>query len=146
MGFAGQIMISGVAIINELGDLAGPGNLDDTISTFATKIISQADDPDIQAHVELMEAAGITPTNFTIYGQAIAEVFVEILRTTAEPLTREGLVAAAEALKDFVCGVCLGAVNFSDDDHRANDTLTPARFVDGQWIAFGELISAEESD
>jgi branched-chain amino acid transport system substrate-binding protein len=144
-GYGGQIMISGVAIINELGDLAGPENLEDTISTFATKIISQADDPDIQAHVELMEAAGITPTNFTIYGQAIAEAFVEILRNSTEPLTRESLVTAAEELQDFVCSVCLGPVNFSDDDHRANDTLTPARFVDGQWIAFGEPISAEDN-
>jgi hypothetical protein len=81
-----------------------------------------------------MGAAGIEPSNFTIYGQAVAEIFIEALSNAEEPLTRESLVAAMEAIQGFQCSVCLGEINFGADDHRALETFIQIEFDGTAWV------------
>ncbi|MPZ23375.1 MAG: ABC transporter substrate-binding protein [Dehalococcoidia bacterium] len=134
-GFTGQIIISTVAATDFLGQLTGTtDNLEGTVTVGYLKFLSQSDDPDVQAHVELMGANGIEPSNFTIYGQALAEVFIEILANAEEPLTRQSLVESAEAVQGFVCSVCSGEVNLGPDDHRVFETLVLAQFSGGQFV------------
>jgi ABC-type branched-subunit amino acid transport system substrate-binding protein len=134
-GYEGQIVISTVAATDFLGALTGtPENLTGTITLAGLKLLSQSDDPDVQAHIELMGAAGIEPSNFTIYGQAVAEIFIEALSNAEEPLTRESLVAAMEAIQGFQCSVCLGEINFGADDHRALETFIQIEFDGAAWV------------
>jgi branched-chain amino acid transport system substrate-binding protein len=134
-GYEGQIVISTVAGVDFLGALTGtPENAEGTVTLGGLKLLSQSDDPDIQAHVALMESAGVEPSNFTIFGQAMAEIFIEALTNAQEPLTRGSLVAAFEAIQDFTCSVCIAPINFGEDDHRAIESYIPIIFTSGQFI------------
>jgi branched-chain amino acid transport system substrate-binding protein len=142
-GFEGQIVISTVAATDFLGALTGtPENLTGTVTLGGLKLLSQADDPDIQAHVELMESAGVEggASNFTVYGQAVAEIFVEALNIAGPELTRGTLVAAMESIQGFQCTVCLGEINFGPDDHRAFETFI---FITFDGTAFVPVEGAE---
>ena len=53
-------------------------------------------------HHEIMQKyGGPAPGNFTIFGQVLGEMTVEVLSRTCDNLTREGLMDAVESLKDF---------------------------------------------
>ncbi|MEX2238552.1 MAG: ABC transporter substrate-binding protein [Dehalococcoidia bacterium] len=140
-GYEGQIVISTVAATDFLGALTGtPENLTGTVTLAGLKLLSQSDDAGIQAHIELMEGAGIQASNFTVYGQAVAEIFVEALTNAGADVTRGSLVAAMESITGFQCSVCLGEINFGPDDHRALETFI---FVTFDGTAFVPVEGAE---
>jgi len=94
--------------------------LDGAITFQALKLATWEDDPAVARHYELMqEYGGPTPTNFTIFGQTVAEVAVEALKRSCNNLTREGFMDALESIQDFHSDLMLDGVNvsFSDDDH-----------------------------
>jgi branched-chain amino acid transport system substrate-binding protein len=97
-----------------------PELLNDAITFQALKLAAWRDDQAVAEHYELMQKyGGPTPTNFTIYAQALAETAVEILSRSCENLTREGLMDAVHSLKDFHTDLMLDdvTVSFGEDDH-----------------------------
>jgi branched-chain amino acid transport system substrate-binding protein len=97
-----------------------PELLNGAITFQALKLAAWRDDAAVAEHYELMQKyGGPTPTNFTIYAQALAETAVEILSRSCENLTREGLMDAVHSLKNFHTGLMLDdvTVSFSEDDH-----------------------------
>jgi len=68
-------------------------------------------------------APDVPPSNISVYAQALAETMVEVLRRAGDDLNRRSLVAAAEALQDFTCSLCLAPINMSPTDHRPNTSL-----------------------
>jgi hypothetical protein len=99
----------------------------------------------------MQEYGGPTPSNFTIYAQALAETAVEILTRSCDDLTREGLMNVVESLQDFHSDLLLDGVtvSFSDTDHTGLQTGRMLRAtVDdsgkGKFEYFGPLVEFKE--
>ena len=129
---------------------ASPELMEGTISLQALKLAAWTDDPAVAQHYEIMEQYdGPTPTNFTIYAQALGEVAVEALSRSCDNLTREGLMDALESIQGFHSDLFIEGVNvsFSDTDHTAFQTARMLRAVvedgKGKWEYFGPLLEFE---
>ena len=99
----------------------------------------------------MQKYGGPTPSNFTIYAQALAETAVEVLKRSCDNLTREGLMEAVESLQDFHSDLMLDdvTVSFSDTDHTGLQTGRMLRAtVDengkGKFEYFGPLLEFQE--
>jgi branched-chain amino acid transport system substrate-binding protein len=128
-------------LTKEASEQVGKDVVEGTITTTYLVPLSESDDPGIQKHLELMEEHGIEPNNFTVYGQSVAELTVEILERAGRDLTRESLVNAAEGIRDFTCSVCAVPFTFGPDDRRAVEGVRLTRAEGGQWVPFGEIVS-----
>ena len=97
----------------------------------------------------MQEYGGPSPTNFTIYAQALAEVAVEALSRSCDNLTRQGLMDAVESIEDWHSDLLIDGVDitFSDTDHTAFQTAQMLRSVvedgKGKWEYFGPLFVFE---
>ena len=119
-----------------------------TLQSF--KMADWTDDSAIAKHHEIMrDYGGPTPTNFTVYAQALGEVAVEALSRTCDNLTRQGLMDAVESIEGFHSDLFLDEVNvsFSDTDHTAFQTARMLKAVvengKGRWEYFGPLFEFE---
>jgi ABC-type branched-subunit amino acid transport system substrate-binding protein len=126
--------------------VSSPELVDGAISFQALKLAPWTEDSAVAEHHRIMgEYGGPTPSNFSVYGQALGEVAVEALRRACGNLTREGLMDALESIKDFHSGLFLDEVNvsFSDTDHTGLQTGKMLRAVveggKGRWEYFGPL-------
>jgi branched-chain amino acid transport system substrate-binding protein len=128
-------------LTDEASAQTGVDVLDGTITTTYLVPFSQTDNPGVQKHLELMKEHGIEPNNWTVYGQSVAELTVEILERAGRDLTRESLVTAAEQVRDFTCSVCAVPVTFGEGDRRAIEGVRLTRAEGGQWVPFGEIVS-----
>jgi len=127
-----------------------PELMEGTISLQALKLAAWTDDPAVAQHYEIMDQyGGPTPTNFTIYAQALGEVAVEALSRSCDNLTREGLMDAVESIQGFHSGLFIDEVDvsFSETDHTAFQTTRMLRAVvedgKGKWEYFGPLFVFE---
>jgi branched-chain amino acid transport system substrate-binding protein len=123
-----------------------PELLEGAISFQALKLAGWTDDPAVAEHHRLMsEYGGPSPTNFSVYAQALAEVAVEALSRSCDNLTREGLMDALESIEDFHSDLFLDGVNisFSETDHTGLQTGRMLRAVikdgKGKFEYFGPL-------
>ena len=149
-------VMSGVSA-NEITLLvAGEGNpMQGTVSTSIFRQAHETDFPAVATHIQFLQdyagvevgADGCAPIDcnyLTIYGQYLAELMVETLELAGSELTRDGLIAAAESITDFVCSVCLFSVNLSATDHDpAQAGMLTSVDEDGKWVNFGEIFSWE---
>jgi branched-chain amino acid transport system substrate-binding protein len=127
-----------------------PELLEGAITMQALKLAAWTDDPAVAEHYQIMkDYGGPTPTNFTIYAQALGELAVEALSRTCDNLTRQGLMDAVESIKDWHSDLLIDGVNisFSDTDHTAFQTARMLRAVvedgKGKWEYFGPLLEFE---
>jgi branched-chain amino acid transport system substrate-binding protein len=127
-----------------------PEILEGAISFQALKLAAWTDDPAVAQHYEIMDQyGGPTPTNFTIYAQALGEVAVEALSRSCDNLTREGLMDGLESIEGWHSDLLIDEVNitFSDTDHTALQTgkMLRAAVEDGKgkWEYFGPLVEFE---
>ena len=129
-----------------------PKLLDGAITFQALKLAAWRDDPAVARHYELMQQyGGPTPSNFTIYAQALAETAVEILSRSCDNLTRQGLMDVVESLQDFHSDLMLDGVtvSFSDTDHTGLQTgrmlkVTVDEKGKGKFEYFGPLVEFKE--
>jgi len=127
-------------LTQEASKQAGKDVVDGTITTTYLVPLTQRDHPGLEEHLKIMESHGIEPDNFTVYGQSVAELTVEVLERAGGDLTRESLVEAAEEVRDFTCSVCEVPITFGDGDRRGVEGVRLARAEDGQWVPFGPVI------
>jgi len=146
LGWHPQWILSYINSDEMMFTFVSPELLDGAISLQALKLAAWTDDPAVAEHYRLMkEYGGPTPTNFTIYAQALAEVAVEALSRSCDNLTRQGLLDAVESIKDWHGDLLIDEVNitFSDTDHTAFQTARMLRASvedgKGKWEYFGPL-------
>ena len=146
LGWHPQWVISYINSDEMMFKFVSPELLDGAISLQALKLAAWTDDPAVAEHYRLMdEYGGPSPTNFTIYAQALAEVAVEALSRTCDNLTREGLLDAVESIQGFHSDLFIDEVDvtFSDTDHTAFQTARMLRASvedgKGKWEYFGPL-------
>lgn len=149
------IMVSGVVADQLTIALMGAANAEGVITTAYYKPLETEGDPGIELHKQIMAqyAPDVPPSNVSVYAQALAETFVEVLRRAGRDVNRRSLIETAESLRDFTCSLCLAPMNLSPTDHRPNEAFKFARAetylvdgeVHGKWVPFGELISYEST-
>jgi branched-chain amino acid transport system substrate-binding protein len=80
-----------------------------------------------------------------VYGYAAAQTMVQVLKQAGDDLTRENVMKQAASLKDFVPDTLLPGIkiNTSPTDFAPIEQLQMMQFKNGQWVLFGDVISAE---
>jgi len=141
------LITSAVSAVELTIDLAGAKNAEGLVSLTTGKMISEADDPGVKRHIEIMRqfAPNVTPVSMTQYGMTVAELFVQALKNAGPNLTRESIVEGAESIRDYCCLACLAAVNLSPTDHRVSETMWFERVENGKWVRFGDPVSYEST-
>ena len=147
LGWQAQWFLSYINTDEMIFQFVSPELLDGAISLQSLKLANWTDDPAIAEHQRIMsEYGGPTPSNFTVYAQALGEVAVEALSRSCDNLTREGIMDALESIEDwhsdlFIDGMTL---SFSDTDHSSFETTRMLRAVvedgKGKWEYFGPLV------
>ena len=82
-------------------------------------------------------APAAKPSAFGIRAYADAIIFVEALKRAGPNPTRESLVAAIEAMKDFATGI-YPPVTYGPDRHDGNNGAVIVRAQNGQWLPVSE--------
>jgi branched-chain amino acid transport system substrate-binding protein len=84
------------------------------------------------------------PGTHSRIGYAAAQLVVEGLVRSGPELTRDGLVAALESLKDWTGGL-LPPISYSQSDHRGLTALALMRAAGGRWLVEKGLMKLRES-
>jgi len=147
LGWDVPILVSGINASDIFINLAGAENAEGVISIVMGHQIYETDNPGIQKHFQVMEkyGRGTPASNFSLYGQSYAELMVEALRRAGRDLTRNGLVEAAESIRDWKCSACIVSMSMSENDHRPLEMEMYNRVEDGRWVAFGDIVSFEST-
>jgi branched-chain amino acid transport system substrate-binding protein len=140
-------LITGVSVSDIFIVLAGAENAEGVVSVVFGKQVYDTDDPGIQRHLQIMEqfAPGVPPSNFTVYGQGMAELTVEALKNAGRNLTWESVIEGAEAIRDFCCTLCVTPLSLSPTDHRPCEMEYYIKVEDGRWVQFGEPVNFEST-
>ena len=80
-----------------------------------------------------------------LYGYAVAQTMVQVLKQCGDDLARENVMKQAANLKDFRTEVLLPGVmiNTSPSDFAPISQLQLERFKGERWELFGDVISGE---
>ena len=91
-----------------------------------------------------MPGANLADANL-VYGYAAAQTMVQVLKQAGDDLTRENVMKQAASLKNFAPDTVIPgvAINTSATDFAPIEQLKMMQFKNGQWVLFGDIISAE---
>ncbi|KPK22278.1 MAG: hypothetical protein AMJ76_00140 [Dehalococcoidia bacterium SM23_28_1] len=150
-----QIFIGYVNSDPAMFTYSNPQAMEGVITLQANKLYDWTDDPAIAEHHRIMSEYGdLPPGNFTVVGQAAAELTVEALRATCDNLTREGLIDTINTIfKDYQGELSLPGITMtlSPTDHLAFEQMKLLRATltedgKGKWEYFGDIISFAQED
>ena len=126
---------------------------------FARDIISTAylkdptdpawnNDPGVQAWRAFMDKYypdGDKTNSNNIYGYAVAQTMVQVLRQCGDDLTRDNVMKQAASLKNFSSDVLLPGItiNTSPDDYFPIEQMQLMKFNGTSWELFGDIITGE---
>lgn len=128
-------------LVDEFIELAGKQAAEGVISTGFYHAPSE-NVPGIIEHKKLLKKylPKVQASGVTIFGQANAEAFVEVLRRAGPDLTQESFIKAAESFKDWKCSVCTVAANSGPKDHRLIKSTTHFIVKNGQWVPLDPVV------
>jgi len=86
-----------------------------------------------------------TPGTHSRIGYAAAQLVVEGLTRAGPELTRAGLIAALEGLRDWTGGL-LPPIGYSAADHRGLTALALLRAIRGRWLVERGLLRLQEGE
>jgi branched-chain amino acid transport system substrate-binding protein len=146
MGWKPQFILSYVNTDPVMFEYVPPEVMEGVLATGYLIPPDRTTDAAIARHRQIMaDYDGPQPSNYSLYGQALAETVVKVLGDTCDDLSREGLIRAAESLHGFHPSVLLEGidVNLSPSDHYAVQALQMHRAVSGRWEPFGDIVSLD---
>jgi branched-chain amino acid transport system substrate-binding protein len=140
-------VLTGVNVSEVFTQLAGAENAEGIVTVVFGKQVYQADDPGVQLHLQIMKefAPDVEPQNYTLYGQAMAEIMVKGLENAGPNLTRESLIEGLESIRDWCCTACMVPINMSPTDHRPMEMEFYITMHNGNWIPIGDPVSFEST-
>jgi len=124
LGWRPQYLVTYVNSDDILFQYVPPPILEGMITSQIMKMAAWKDDPAVAKHHEIMSRyGGPTPSNFSIYGQALGELAVEVLSRACDNLTRQGLMDAIESIDGWHTDLLVDGINVTIDrtDHTAFD-------------------------
>jgi ABC-type branched-subunit amino acid transport system substrate-binding protein len=141
------VVVTGVVQTDIFIQLAGPENAEGVVSVVFGKQIYNTEDAGVQQHIQIMKdfGQGVEASNFTLYGNSMAELMVKALENAGRDLTRESLIEGAENIRDFCCTFCLFPANLSPTDHRPSEMEVYNRVENGKWVTFGDPVNFEST-
>jgi branched-chain amino acid transport system substrate-binding protein len=142
------------SISNSVGAVLKPAGLENSKGILSSNYIKDPtdptwkDDPAIKQWSEFMDKyfpEGDKSSTFTVYGYALAQTMVQVLKQCGDELTRENVMRQATNLKDFEVGLLLPGIkiNTSPTDYYPIEQMQMSRFNGEHGELFGKPISAE---
>lgn len=110
----------------------------------AFPMAAQTDHPGIREHQRILKTylPGQKMNRWTIYGQAVGEAMVEILRQNGRNLTRRSVVQTAEQMS-FWQGSLTPPIRLSPRQHQGVTHLQIIQIQQGQFITISEWIDSQ---
>jgi branched-chain amino acid transport system substrate-binding protein len=142
------------SISNSVGSVLKPAGLENSEGILSSNYIKDPtdptwkDDPAIKQWSEFMDKyfpEGDKSSTFTVYGYALSQTLVQVLKQCGDELTRENVMKQATNLKDFEVGVLLPGIkiNTSPTDYYPIEQMQMSRFNGEHSVLFGTAISGE---
>ena len=142
------------SISNSVGSVLKPAGLENSKGILSSNYIKDPtdptwkDDPAIKQWSEFMDKyfpEGDKSSTFTVYGYALSQTLVQVLKQCGDELTRENVMKQATNLKDFEVGVLLPGIkiNTSPTDYYPIEQMQMSRFNGEHSVLFGTAISGE---
>jgi ABC-type branched-subunit amino acid transport system substrate-binding protein len=130
---------------------AGLENAKDIISTAYIKDPTDPawkDDPGVKAWRAFMDKYypdGDKTNSNNVYGYAVAQTMVHVLKQCGDDLTRENVMKQAAGLKDFTSEVLLPGIkiNTGPNDFFPIEQMQLMKFDGESWHLFGDVITGE---
>ncbi len=141
-------------VSNSVGSVLKPAGFENAkgvLSTAYTKDPTDPtwkDDPDYKQWRVFMEKYlpdGDKTSSFTIYGYAVAQTLVQVLKQCGDNLTRENVMKQAANLKDLKIDMLLPGItiNTGPNDFFPIKQMQMERFNGERWELFGPVISGD---
>ena len=143
-GFSGSIFLGLALADSRLLEWVGPRVLEGVSVLIAHPLSSQTDHPGIQLHHALLReyAPELEMNRWTIYGQALAELMVEILTRSGSELTRKQVINTAEQLHQWQ-GLLNPPITLSFHNHLAITQLKVGQVKEGKFEFVSDWIDAQ---
>jgi branched-chain amino acid transport system substrate-binding protein len=142
------------SVSNSVGAVLKPAGLENSKGVLSSNYIKDPtdpawkDDPAIKQWSEFMDKyfpEGDKTSTFTVYGYALSQTLVQVLKQCGDDLTRENVMRQATNLKDFEIGLLLPGIkiNTSPTDYYPIEQMQMSRFNGEHGELFGTAISGE---
>jgi branched-chain amino acid transport system substrate-binding protein len=128
-----------------------PAGLEKSVGLITALYLKDPNDPqwandaamkDWLASMKKYYPEGDVKDGFNVYGYAVAQTLVQVLKQCGDDLTRENVMRQAANLKNFEVGVLLPGIkiNTSPTDYYPIEQVQLARFDGKTWVRFGEVL------
>ncbi len=141
-------------VSNSVGSVLKPAGLDAAKDILSTGYIKDSTDPTWKDDAAMKEwaafmdkyfADGDKTSSFTVYGYAVSQSLVQVLKQAGNELTRENVMKQAANLKNVEIGVLLPGIklNSGPNDYYPIEQMQMQRFTGERWELFGPVMSGE---
>jgi branched-chain amino acid transport system substrate-binding protein len=141
-------------VSNSVGSVLKPAGLEASKGILSTGYIKDYTDPNWKDDAAMKEWAafmdkyfpeGDKTSTFTVYGYAVAQSLVQVLKQCGDNLTRENVMRQAANLKNVEIGVLLPGIklNSGPNDYYPIEQMQMQRFTGERWELFGPVMSGE---
>jgi branched-chain amino acid transport system substrate-binding protein len=130
-----------------------PAGLDKSVGLISTAYIMDPTDPQWVNHAAIRDWTafmkkyypdGSLVDNSNVYGYAVAQTMVQVLKQCGDNLTRENVMKQAASLKDFAPTTLLPGIkiNTSATDFAPIQAVQLMKFDGKTWVRFGEVLDS----
>jgi branched-chain amino acid transport system substrate-binding protein len=141
-------------VSNSVGSVLKPAGLDASKGILSTGYIKDSTDPTWKDDAGMKEweafmgkyfPDGDKTSSFTVYGYAVAQSLVHVLKQAGNELTRENVMKQAANLKNVDINVLLPGIklNSGANDFYPIEQMQMQRFTGERWELFGPVMSGE---
>jgi branched-chain amino acid transport system substrate-binding protein len=141
-------------VSQSVGSVLKPAGLEHAKGIYSSYYVKDADDPQWKDDAGMKEWAafmdkyfpdGDKNNSFAVYGYAVAQTLVQVLKQCGDELTRENVMKQAANLKNFESGVLLPGIkiNTSPTDYYPIEQMQLQRFNGERWELIGDVVSGE---
>ncbi len=140
-----------VNVAASVGTVLVPAGVEKAVGIVSTQYLKDptdsgwADDPGMRKWLAFMKQYypdGDLKDASNLYGYAVAQTLVQVLKQCGDDLTRENVMRQAANLKDFELDVLLPGIkmNTSPGDFAPIEAEQLIRFDGKQWVRFGDVM------
>lgn len=141
-------------VSNSVGSVLKPAGLDASKGILSTGYIKDSTDPTWKDDAGMKEwiafmdkyfPEGDKTSSFTVYGYAVGQSLVQVLKQAGNELTRENVMKQAANLKNVEINVLLPGIklNSGPNDYFPIEQMQMQRFTGERWELFGPVMSGE---
>ncbi len=141
-------------VSNSVGSVLKPAGLEASKGILSTGYIKDSTDPtwkddagmkEWMAFMDKYFPDGDKTSSFTVYGYAVAQSLVQVLKQAGNELTRENVIKQAANLKNVDINVLLPGIklNSGPNDYYPIEQMQMQRFTGERWELFGPVMSGE---